>query len=261
MDVKSKSASYSWKEPRGVLFLVGILVIGTVMTVSIVRDRIVNPTNNQITVTGRGIVPYQPDKASVTIGVQIDKSPTAEDALNQLNAKMAKIVSSLEAIGVPKDNVQTQTYTVAPQYDFRDNVSVLAGYNANQRLVVKVEGIGEDNQQVSKVIAETSKAGANQVLGVEFDVASISDLKQKARLAAIADARKRAPGLANAAGVRLDKVAGWYETVLQEPGRAEQIYGYGSGGEDKGTGAPSSPQIPTGTQEIIIEVGMNYIIK
>lgn len=244
------------------LLLVVSLILGTIVVVSLVRDRIVNPIVNQVTVTGRGAAPYQPDIAVVTLGAQIDKATTSEDAFNQLNGRVAKIIAALDAIGVPKENVQTQSYTVTPQYDFRDNVSVLAGYNANQQLSVKINGIGEGTQQVSKVIAEASKAGANQVLGVVFDASNVSELKQKARLAAISDARDKAPELAKSAGVKFGKIVGWYESVLQEPGQMQQTVGYGSGGGGGAGGAGStSPQIPSGTQEVVIEVGINYVVK
>lgn len=241
--------------------VVGVLVLGAVLVVSLVRDRIVNPVVNQVTVTGRGIVPYQPDIAVVTLGAQVDKATTSEDAFNQLNGRVAKIIAALDAIGVPKENVQTQSYTVTPQYDFRDNVSVLAGYNANQQLSVKITGIGEGTQQLSKVIAEASKAGANQVLGITFDASSVSELKQKARLAAISDARGKAPELAKSAGVKFGKIVGWYESVLQEPGQMQQAIGYGAGSGGAGGAGSMSPQIPSGTQEVIIEVGINYVVK
>lgn len=79
---------------------------------------------------------------------------------------------------------------------------------------------------------------------------------------AIKDARAKAPELARAAGVSLDKIVGWYESIIQEPDnpQSNQVYGGGSGGTG-GNGVQGLTQVPSGTQEIIMEVGMNYVIK
>lgn len=243
---------------KGVALVLAILVTGVIISLSIIRDRIVSPQINQVTVVGRGVIPYESDMAVITVGVQIDKAPTPEEAYNQLNGRVARIISALSGAGVSKESIQTLSYTVTPQYDFRDNVSVLAGYNANQQISVKVQGSNDNAQQVSRVISEVSKAGANQILGISFNASNISELKQKARMAAIEDARKKAPELASTAGVRFGRIVSWYESVLQEPGQSQQYYGYGAGAGGSGGAAP---QVPSGTQEVVIEVGLNYVVK
>lgn len=262
MEERILPAKSEWGRPKYVIALLIVLSLAAIVIVSILRDRIMNPINNQITVVGRASVPYIPDTALVTIGAQIDKAPTAQDALNQLNARVAKITTALEMAGVKKENVSTQSYSVVPQYDFANNITTLSGYSANQQLNVKIEGIVDNTDQISKVISEANKAGANQILGVNFTVSNASDLKERARIMAIKDARAKAPELARAAGVSLDKIVGWYESIIQEPDnpQSNQVYGGGSGGTG-GNGVQGLTQVPSGTQEIIMEVGMNYVIK
>ena len=103
------------------------------------------------------------------------------------------------------------------------------------------------------MIAEASKAGANQVNGVTFDVANLDDLKQQARLQALANARARADETAKAAGVRLKRVVGWWENYIQSPDSG-QAFADGKGGG-------GMPMVPAGEQEIIVEVNVNYQIK
>jgi uncharacterized protein YggE len=112
------------------------------------------------------------------------------------------------------------------------------------------------------VISTASSFGINQVVGVSFDVSNLGNLKQQARIKAIEDARSKAQDLAKAAGVkRLKKVVGWYENIVKSPDMQNSDYGYG-GMEGKAvmSSAPaaSSAQVPSGTQEIIINVGVNY---
>lgn len=256
MEGKIVSMHEKWKEPKTVLLLVGVLLVGAIVITALVRERIVNPTENQVTVTGQGKVAYQPDIATVNLGVQIDKAATAENALSQLNEKINQVIGAIENVGIDKKNIQTQAYSLYPQYDFKNGVSVQSGYSATQKLSVKVENIKDNVQLVSQVIAEASKAGVNQVEGVSFDVSSVSDLKQQARVLAVADAKAKAVELSQVTGTRLGKIISWYENVISTP-EPQPMYSLGLGGATK----ESAPNIPSGTQEIVVEMGLNYEVK
>jgi len=258
MEEKKGIVCEKWKEPKMIFHLVAVLLVGAIVITALVRERIVNSGENQVTVTGQGKVAYQPDIATVMLGVQIDKANTAENALSQLNEKISAVTSAIEAVGVPRKNIQTQNYSVYPQYDFINERSVQSGFNASQQLSVKIENIQDNTDTVSRVIAEAGKAGTNQVNGITFDVASVSDLKQQARILAVADAKAKAAELSRVTGTKLGKIMGWYENVVGSP-EPQPLYGFGgSGGAEIKT---SSPDIPSGTQEIIVEMGLYYEIR
>lgn len=245
-----------WHDPKVIISLLAILLIGAIVIVSILRDRIVNAPNWQIQVTGQGKVPYQPDSAVVTLGVKIDKMTKAEDALSALNQKIAPVYSALETIGIPKSAITTQNYTIYPEYDVPEGVSRLSGYTAEQLLSVKVEGLLGDPAKVAKVIAAASMSGANQISGVTFESSKLQDIKQEARLNAIADAQKKSQELAKALNVELGEVVGWWENVIVSPDMYSTYgkgYGIGGGGE--------VPSLPSGTEEVVIEVNVSYLLK
>jgi uncharacterized protein YggE len=249
-----------WLKPKIILPILGMLLLTGIITVSILRDRIVNQPQYQVSVTGLGKVSYQPDIANVNLGVQVDKQFSAENALQQLNDKMNKVVTAIKLLGITEADIETQNYTLYPQYDYKDGISIPAGYSANQQLTVKVRKLNDNKESVSKVVAAATKAGANQVMGITFDVANLNDLKQEARLKAIADAKSKAGALAQAVGVELGDIMGWWENIVQAPGI--QSYGsYSGDGKGGGAGAVSSPVLPTGTQEVIIEINLNYRIE
>ncbi|EKE18983.1 MAG: hypothetical protein ACD_9C00178G0002 [uncultured bacterium] len=259
MDEKISSNFNQLGQPKYVIIILGMLVVGAICIVSILRDRIVNPPNNQVSVIGHGKVAYQPDTATVTLGVQIDKAPTAQDALNQLNEKITRIVSAMESLGIKKEDVQTQAYTLYPQYDYRDNVSNVSGYNANQKISIKASNVQQDRELISKIISLASEAGTNQVTGIDFSVSNMNDLKQQARILAINDAKSKSADLAEASGVKIGKIVNWYENVVQSPGEPQPM---GYGGSDMAVSKEaSSPQVPTGTQEIIMEIVLNYSVR
>ena len=252
-----------WWNSQTILKLVGILMLGAIVIVAIVRDRIVNQPQAQVSVTGVGKVAYQADQAEVALGVQVDKVFTADGALRQLNDKVSKVVAAVQAAGIAATDIDTQNYSLYPQYAYINGSSIPSGYSANQQLSVKVRKLGDSNANVSSVVAAATGAGANQVLGVTFDVSNLEALKQQARVQAIADAKAKAGVQAQAAGVSLGDIMGWWENVVQVPG--PQNYGTGladgKGGAGMGGGAPTSPTVPSGSQEVIIEVSLNYRIN
>lgn len=254
--VETNDKKCLWREPKYILILLGILLLAGIVIVAILRDRIVNQPNWQVSVTGRGIVSYEPDVAIITMGVQVDKVNKADQALTQLNEKINNVIKAVEEVGVTKENIKTQNYSLYPQYDWINNVQTPGGYTASQLLMVKVTNLSVNKDLVSQVIAAATKAGVNQIQGVSFDSSNIEDLKQEARLKAIADAKNKAGSIASNLGVRLGKVIGWWENPVTLPGMPyyNEMGGYGGGGN-------STPSVPSGNQEIIMDVSINYEVK
>lgn len=254
--------SANFKNPHFILLMSGMALLAGIIVVSMLREKIVNPSQNQVTISGRGKVEYKPDTATVTLGVQVDKAPTAENALLQLNEKMNRIIVAEEALGISKDKIQTKNYSLSPQYDYKDGITSVSGYTASQQLAIKVEGIAESTELLGRAISEASRSGANQVLGISFETADIEKLKQQARVLAIQDAKAKSVAMAKAAGVKLGEITNWYENILYSPDMQNYPGAYGMGGEGlASTKATPQPQVPSGTQEIVIEMNVSYEVK
>lgn len=250
-----------WFKPKYIFGLLAILAITAIVVVSILRDRIVNQQQNQVSVTGQGKISYAPDVAKINLGMQVDKAPTAEAALAQLNDKMNKIVAAAESLGIQKENVKTEAYSLSPQYDYKDGASTVAGFNANQKVEIKVTDIQNNADLVSKVIAAAGAAGTNQVNGIDFSVSNLNDLKQQAKILAIKDAKAKSVDLAKAAGIKLGKIEGWYENVVPIEGQYNSAGGFGGSDAMLSSKAAPAPQVPSGTQEVVVEVSLNYHVK
>ena len=242
---------------RMAIIIVGLVLLTTVVVSAILRDRIVNQQWRTVTITGQGRIAYNPDLAVVTLGVQIDKVARPEQALDQLNTKAAAIIAAVKEAGIAPENIQTQNYSLYPQYDYKDNTTTVSGYNANQQLVIKVSGYDEDKEKLSRVIAAASRAGANQVNGLSFDSSQMNDLKQQARIAAIQDAKTKSADLAASAGVELKDIVGWYENYFSP----QPAYGYYDEYAKGGMGAGGNPDVPAGAREVVLEIGLTYNIK
>jgi len=255
------SCCSKFKDPKFILLVLGIILLAGIIIISLVRERIVNPMQNQVTIYGQGKVSYQPDEANVTLGVQVDRVWSAEGALQQLNEKMTRVIAAEKALGVQEEDIKTESYNLYPQYDYKDGVSSLAGYNANQNLIIKVRDVQKNSEMVGKIISAASGVGVNQIQGVSFSPSNLNDIKQEARLKAIADAKSKAPAMFQASGVRAGKILGWYENNFQSPDVPVSNYGIGGAEGLGGAKTATNPQVPSGTQEITIEIGLNYEVK
>jgi len=239
--------------------IIGFILLAGIAAISILRDRIVNYPQYQVSVVGQGKITYTPDIANITIGVQVDKALKAQDALKQMTDKANKVIAAIKADGIADADIQTQNYSLNPQVDYTSGVASTTGYNANEQVLVKVRDIKTSVDKLNKVIADASAAGANQILGISFDVADIEGLKQQARILAIKDAQRKAVDLAGAANVKLGDIVGWWENVVSAPMAKSDAYGMGGGMMTNA--APVTPNIQTGSQDVIIEMNLSYRLK
>lgn len=209
-------------------------------------------TRDMISVEGVGKVTVVPDVATFTLGVMTEKSLVAE-AQKENTTKMNKIIAALKAMGIDEKDIQTNQYNVYPQYNWVDNRQSLRGYQVTQDLTVKVR----DLDKVGEVFAKAGDLGANNVGGLQFTVDDVEKSKSEARLAAVADAKEKAKQLADASGMRLGKIVGYWENpsgVMPYMEKSVMDYGVGMGG---GAAVPS-PDIQVGTNEIVLTVNLSY---
>lgn len=73
-----------------------------------------SPTS-EITVTGEATASAPPDVAYVDIGVQASAA-TADGAVKDSNATMTAVANAITGAGVSSQDIQTSTYSIAPQY-------------------------------------------------------------------------------------------------------------------------------------------------
>jgi hypothetical protein len=248
-------------DKKYVLVVLGMVLLAAIIITSILRDWFVNDYQNQVSVTGQGKVSYQPDEANVTLGIQIDKAPTAEEALKRLNEKMTKVVAAVKGTGIPEEDIKTQSYNLSPDYDYKDGSNTVSGYNARQSLAVKVKSIDKNKELVSQVVAAANGAGVNNIGNINFGVSDLNSIKQQARVKAINDAKSKANELFSAVGVKPKKITGWYENGGGQGGG--QPYAENDMALAKGAGeaVSATPQLPSGSQEITIEINVNYEVK
>ena len=168
-----------------------------------------------ITVTGSGETLVTADTAVVSVGVNI-RNTDALKAQSEANEAVARIRAALTGAGFDEEDISTGYINLYAVYDYSREIEQIAAYNASSSLAVRVR----DMTRVGEVIDLAFSAGANTLDGVSFSVSDDSAAREESLRKAVADARKKAAVLAEAAGFGDIEIE-----AIQEGG----VYSYDSG--------------------------------
>lgn len=170
-----------------------------------------SPRIPTLNAAGEGYVMVVPDIAIVTIGVTT-RADAARAALDQNSAETAKVIATIRSAGVADKDIGTSGFSVFPVYEERpprvdgeagiEAMPKILGYQVQNEVRVTVREIGKSGALLDQVVT----AGANQISGIQFDVADPQAASDEALKKAIADARRKAELMAAAAGVRIVRV-------------------------------------------------------
>jgi len=172
----------------------------------------------EIRVSGHGHVEAVPDVAFVRAGVWSD-AREARDAMAQNSQAMKRVIDALRQAGVAERDLQTEQLDLSPRYRSArrgepDEGPQLEGYRAQNAVRATVRDISK----VGAVLDAAVSSGANRIDGVSFGVADPAPLLERARTAAMGDARRRAETLAAAEKVRVGPVRWIEEGPAAAPG-------------------------------------------
>jgi uncharacterized protein len=176
-----------------------------------------------ISTSGSASTKVQPDKFSVTVGVETNGT-TAEEAAASNADLMDKVIAALRALGIAEADMSTSNYSVYPIYSVIEDVNacrvmegfpippecysdqVITGYKASNSVTVTLDTDGQID--AGEVIDTAIVGGANNVNGVYFFISQ--EMQQETRDSlirdAIASARQRAEIAADAVGMEITGV-------------------------------------------------------
>jgi len=203
---------------------------------------------NTISVSAEGKIKSIPDLATVTIGV-MSQGATATEVKDSNNKKINKIIDFIKVQGVKAEDITTSQFSFYPQQDWQTGRGTIIGYQSDQTVSVKVKGVDKSQEILEKVLDGAVNNGANQIQGVSFGFENPESVQQEARKLAIDNAKAKAQGLAQEAGLTLGKVVSIAETNsgMETPVYyGSTAYGIGGGAMDKSV----APNVEPGSQDI-----------
>ncbi|MBS7541778.1 SIMPL domain-containing protein [Ancylobacter oerskovii] len=165
-----------------------------------------NPSRRPtLTITGEGRATAVPDMARFSTGV-VSEGKTAREALDANSKAVAEMIAALKEAGLEPRDIATSGFSVQPQYapPKKDSTEPprVTGYQVQNTVSVRLRDLARLGDLLDKMVT----SGANQIGGIAFEIADPSKLEDKARVAAVEDARHQAELIAQASGVRLVRV-------------------------------------------------------
>lgn len=176
---------------------------------TVCEQQIEDVVQSVVSTSGTATVKVNPDKVSITIGVNT-QGKTAEEAAQE-NAKiMEQVLAALEKLGIKDDQISTSWYNVYPVYEYRSPPCIdiypqppgcqpkseITGYSASNSVTVTLDA----DAKVGEVIDAAVAAGANNVNGAYFFVSDgkQQEIRDSLIEKAIDNARSRADKAASA---------------------------------------------------------------
>lgn len=170
---------------------------------NVVSKVLTPPTSGRtIHVTGSGSVTGDPDIATLNLGVFVEKGTVAE-AREEAASAMTALIESLKANDVAEKDINTENFSIYPQYDYTEEGRVLRGYSVNNTVRAKVRAL----DTLSDVIDDAAEAGGDNIVlnSIQFMIDDTTEFQKQARSLAVKDAVAKAQTLAEASGVVLGK--------------------------------------------------------
>lgn len=211
-------------------------------------------TTNTVSFSGEGKVVAKPDIAKVNLSIVTD-ALTSKAAQDENSKKSNAVTDYLKSQNIEEKDIKTTGYNIYPQYKYPQfgGQPTITGYQVSQSVEVKIR----DLDKVSDVLDGVVTAGANQVNQLSFEIDDPEALMAEARKNAIENAKKKASELESQVGIRLGKIVnfsentGGYPIPIYMKAEIDGRGGMGGGG----------PSVPTGENEIVVNVSLTYQIK
>lgn len=148
-----------------------------------------------VSAIGTGTVALEPDMATFSVGITTqDTLVTTAQTAN--NAAMQAVLTSLLALGIGENDVQTDYYSVYPVYNYDSSTPTVTGYEVSNTLTVIVR----DLPQLASLLDAAVEAGANNVYSLGFQSSQQATAYDQALKAAAQDAQRKAIMMAQAVG-------------------------------------------------------------
>jgi uncharacterized protein len=182
------------------IFIFLTLILLSIQLMSVANaETLDNHRPRSIHVSGTGKVSVAPDKADLTLSVEV-QAKTAEAARNQAANAMEALIKAVKNEGVADKDIQTRSVSLYPNYS-PDTANKITGYQLSNQVAVCIRDISK----ASDIIDSAVKAGGNstRVQGINFGIDNPESALAKARDKAYANAKVKAEQYAKLAGVGL----------------------------------------------------------
>lgn len=214
-------------------------------------------------VSGEGKVVAVPDVAKFSFSVITQGGKNLGDLQKQNIEKMNKAITYIKDQGVADKDIKTESFNVNPRYQYygcKDGGSCppaeIVGYTVTQSVGVKVR----DFEKAGDILSGVVQNGANNVSGLQFTIDDPSSVMAKAREQAIEKAKEKAEQIADAGGFSVGRLLGISEGGYQ-PVYDSYLRNAKVSMQESAIGGAPAPSIEAGSQDVVVNISLQYEIK
>lgn len=153
-----------------------------------------------VSVSGQGEVLAEPDKATVTLGVESRKLKL-DDARAEVTKTVEAVLKLTRDLKIDQKYVRATRINVQPEYNWDGNAKErnLIGYFVSRQVEVDLR----DLEKLGTLLEKSTDLGVNQLGDPRLESSKRRDLEREALAKAVQDARLNAEAVAKAAGARI----------------------------------------------------------
>jgi uncharacterized protein YggE len=214
--------------------------------------------NNQgiVSVSGIGTVITSPDMAQIHLYFK-NVSPTTEEAKNAVSASVQKTLKILEEENVVDNNIKTVSLSYGIENQYKDGTMVYAGQRAEQTIIVIIDDIKNNTTKLLTILDKIILIKDLSIRDIRFDIKDKTELFRQSRELAFQKAREKAEQYAMLSGKKIVGVQNINESNNRDSMLSQSNILYSR------AVSPSEAysSIPTGEQEIITEIRVEYKIE
>lgn len=200
-----------------------------------------------ISVTGAGTVQGTPNEVSFGIGVET-RAATATSALDENNADISTLETTLEREGVKPSEMQTSSLDL---YDDTNSSGDVTGFTVDDDLNVNRTNVARAGGAIDS--AAQAVGDGIQLQGISFSISNQSALLARARAVAMANARTEAEQVAAGAGLSLGPIV----RVTDEENGGSPIVPAG----ELAASLPTAVSLQGGRQPVTVQVRVVYELR
>jgi uncharacterized protein len=155
-----------------------------------------------VNVNGQGEVRAEPDRATVTLGVE-SRKPKLEDARAAVAKTVDAVLKLTRELKIDQKLVRSTRINVQPEYNWngQPNERTLIGYYVARQVEVELH----DLEKLGQLLERATDLGVNQMGDPRLDSSKRQELVREALAKAVVDARQNAEVIAKAAGATLGR--------------------------------------------------------
>jgi len=154
-----------------------------------------------MTVTGYGEIAAEPDYVQIQIEVRTQGKDVS--GAQQENAQiMNRVIGSIMALNIPREDIQTAHYSISPMYDYIDGRQIFRDYEVQNVITVKIMDISQAGIVIDTVVLN----GANQVSAIQFKIEDSAAYYRQALRLALVDAHAKAVAIAETMHISIQPI-------------------------------------------------------